>query len=105
MDNQFLIPANSKRSMLIFNMFNKFDIVLFGCGIGLTLILLVILDISGLLVALIALAPALITGFLVVPVPNYHNILTIIKSVINFYLGRRDFIWKGWCLPHGEDDK
>ena len=101
--NQFLIPANSKKSMLIFGLFNTFDLILFGVGVGLTLILLPILPISELVYAVIALLPALITGFLVFPVPNYHNVRTIIMSVWNFYTERRVYYWKGWCFSNGEE--
>lgn len=105
MNNNYLIPANSKKSMLIFGLFNKFDLILFGSGISITLILLLILPVDQLLSAVIALSPALITGFLVLPIPNYHNMLTIIKEAWNFFTGRRNFIWKGWCFEHGEEDK
>ena len=101
--NQFLIPANSKKSMLIFGLFNTFDLILFGTGVGLTLIMLPILPIDDLLFAGIALAPALITGFLVFPIPNYHNVRTIIKSIWEFYTGRRIYYWKGWCFSNGEE--
>jgi len=98
----YLIPANAKRSMLIFGLFNTFDLIMFGTGLGVTIILLLILPINEMWAAVIGLAPAVITGFLVIPVPNYHNILTVIKSAVNFFMERREFIWKGWCYPHGE---
>lgn len=101
--NNFLIPANSKKSMLIFGLFNKVDLIMFGSGLALTIILLLVLPIEIFWVAIIAVAPGLITGFLVLPVPNYHNMLTVIISAINFLTGRREFIWKGWCYPHGEE--
>ena len=101
--NQFLIPANSKKSMLIFGLFNTVDLIMFGTGVGLTLIMLPILPINQLLYAVIALAPALVTGFLVFPVPNYHNVRTIIKSLWEFYTGRRIYYWKGWCFSNGEE--
>lgn len=101
--NNFLIPANSKKSMLIFGLFNKVDLIMFGSGLVLTIILLLVLPIEIFWVAIIAIAPGLITGFLVLPVPNYHNMLTVIISAINFLTGRREFIWKGWCYPHGEE--
>lgn len=101
--NGFLIPANSKKSMLIFGLFNTFDLILFGTGIGSTLIMLPILPINQLLYAVIALAPVSITGFLVFPIPNYHNVRTVIKSVWEFYTGRRVYYWKGWCFSHGEE--
>ena len=101
----FLIPANTKKSMLIFGLFTPTDLIMFGSGVGITVILLLILPVEELWGAIIALAPALITGFLVLPVPNYHNMLTVIKSAIDFFTGRGEFIWKGWCYPHGNEKK
>lgn len=103
--NNYLIPANTKKSMLIFGLFTKFDLILFGTGVGLTIILLLILPIDILVMAILALLPALITGFLVMPVPNYRNIRTLISSAISFYTNQRKYKWKGWCVPHGEDKK
>lgn len=47
---------------------------------------------------------ALITGFLVMPVPNYYNMRTLLTSVISFFMNQRKFKWKGWCVPHGEEE-
>ena len=102
MDN-YLIPANSKKSLLYFGLFNKFDLLLFGSGIGLTLLLLVILPVDKLLWAIVALSPGVVTGVLVIPIPNYHNIRTIIKLAYEFYTTRQKFVWKGWCLMDGEE--
>ena len=93
--NQFLIPANSKKSMLIFGLFNVTDLIMFGLGITATLIMLPILPISNWLFAAIAVAPAAVTGFLVFPVANYHNVRTFIKSMWRFYTNRRVYYWKG----------
>lgn len=98
----FLIPANSKKSLLFFGIFNTFDLILFGSGLATTTVLLLILPVSEILVALIALMPALITGFLILPVPNYHNMITIIKNAIEFYSNRQQYYWKGWCVLNGE---
>lgn len=103
--NEYLIPANSKKSMLYFGMFNKFDLILFGTGIGVSLLLLMILPVEELLWAIIALAPGVITGVLVIPVPNYHNIRTIIRLAYEFYTTRQQYVWKGWCLGNGNEDK
>ena len=103
--NNYLIPANSKKSLLIFGVFNKLDLIMFSIGIVATLLLLLILPIDKLTFAVIALAPALVTGFLVLPIPNYHNMLTIIKEGFSFFTQRRNFVWKGWCFDHGEDEK
>lgn len=103
--NNFLIPANAKKSLLIFGLFTKFDLILFLIGIGLSLLLLMILPVHQITMAVIALLPVLITGFLVMPVPNYYNMRTLINSVFQFYLNQRKFKWKGWCVPHGEEQK
>lgn len=42
--------------------------------------------------------PGIITGILVVPIPNYHNVRTALKSIYLFYSNRRRYIWKGWCF-------
>ena len=85
-NNGYLIPANAKKSMLIFGLFTPMDLIIFGCGIGATLIMLLVLPVEQLAVAAIALAPALITGFLV------------------FLNTRQKFIWKGWCCKDGESE-
>ena len=96
--NQFIIPANSKKSQLILGLFNTFDIILFISGIGITLLLLLILPLESIVNTVIALLPAAICGFLVLPIPNYHNILTFLMGAITFYTNRQKFIWKGWCF-------
>ena len=95
---QFLIPANSKKSMLIFGVFTTFDLILFAVGIGATLLMLVIISPNTLLTAIIDLLPALVCGFLVLPIPNYHNIRIVIQELYRFYTTRQRFIWKGWCV-------
>ena len=97
----YLIPANSKKSLLIFGFFTRFDLIMFGIGIAITLLLLFIISPQTLLGAIIDLAPAVITGFLVLPIPHYHNTRTVIKEVYRFYTNRQKFIWKGWCVADG----
>ena len=94
----FLIPANSKKSMLILGVFDLFDLILFITGIGLSVLLLMIVNPSSLLFAIIDIAPALICGFLVMPIPNYRNMRILIMEVYSFYTRRERFIWKGWCV-------
>ncbi|MDD4036637.1 MAG: hypothetical protein PHS45_04895, partial [Bacilli bacterium] len=91
MEDQYLIPANTKRGMLIFNAFTGPDLILLGTGITITLILVVAIPPDGLLQTILWLAPALISAFLVTPIPNYHNVLSVMKSMIKFYNNRRRF--------------
>jgi len=100
--NNYLIPANTKKSMLIFGLFTKGDLTLFLVGIGLTLLLLILLPIEEVVWAIIALLPAAISAFLVMPVPNYYNMRTLITSAITFFINQRKFKWKGWCALDGE---
>ena len=103
--NNYLIPANSKKSMLIFGLFNKIDLWIFLIGVGATLLLLLILPVEQLVFAIIAISPGLVCGFLVLPVPNYHNVRTFIKSAYRFFTTRQKFIWKGWCFSYGKDNE
>lgn len=103
--NGYLIPANTKKSMLIFGLFTKNDLILFLIGVGLTLLLLVLLPIDQIFFAVIALMPAAICAFLVMPVPNYYNMRTLIFSAIGFFINQRKFKWKGWCVSDGEEKK
>ena len=95
--NNYLIPANSKKSQLILGFFRGIDLILFGSGVGITLILLLTIQSANMGVMILILAPALITGFLVMPVPNYHNVLQFIVNVYTYFSERRRYYWKGWC--------
>lgn len=103
--NSYLIPANTKKGQLILGIFKPFDLLLFGTGIGITLLFLLIIPMTSTAVTIIILLPALITGFLVVPVPNYHNMLTVISELIEFFTNQRSYKWKGWCIGIGNKRK
>ena len=97
MYDNYLIPANTKRGQLILGLFRPFDLILFGSGILVTLVLLAFLPLEEVSVTILVLSPALITGFLVMPVPYYHNMLTIIVELYEFLTNRQTYRWKGWC--------
>lgn len=97
----YLIPANSKRGLLIFNAFTSFDLILFGIGFFITIILIMAFPPALLLYTILELAPALIAGFLVMPVPNYHNVLVVLTEAIQYLTDRQRFIWKGWQFNDG----
>ena len=71
---------------------------MFASGLGISILLLLLISPNSLWGAVIDIAPALICGFLVMPIPNYHNMRTLIMEVYNFYTRREKFIWKGWCV-------
>ena len=101
--NSYLIPANSKKSMLKFGLFTTSDLVIFIVGISISLLLLMILPVGRILIAFLAITPAAICAFLVMPIPNYHNVRTFIKIAWEFYTTRQKYIWKGWCYNNGEE--
>lgn len=96
--NGFLVPANAKKGTLILNLFRPFDLILFGTGVVISLIMLALVPTNNTWLVLLSCLPAGITGFLVIPIPNYHNVLVAIQSIINFYSERRKYVWKGWCF-------
>ena len=97
MEGGYLIPANSKKGQLIFNYFRPIDLALFGGGIGISLLLLVIFGAGELWQTILLLLPAIIGAFLVAPVPHHHNMMVFIGSIYRFITGRRNYVWKGWC--------
>lgn len=98
MQNNYIIPANTKKSQLIFGFFTPLDLILFGSGCSITILMLVIIQNASFGELVIMLLPALITGFLVMPVQHYHNILQLLTNIFNFYGGRRKYYWRGWCI-------
>ncbi len=105
--NGYLVPANAKRGTLILNIFRPFDLIMFGTGVIVSLLMLAIVHSDSTLMILISCMPAGITGLLVVPIPNYHNVLCAIQSIFRFYSERRNYIWRGWCFyeKFAVDDK
>lgn len=101
--NNYLIPANSKKSLLKFGYFTTSDLVLLIIGVGLMLLMLYILPIDNIWIALLAIMPGAISAFLVIPVPYYHNVRTFIKIAWEFLTTRQKFIWKGWCFSDEEE--
>ena len=97
-NNSYLVPANSKKGTLILNIFLPFDLIMFGSGILVSILLITLLPSSNVWLVLLGCLPAMITGLLVVPIPNYHNVRMALISIIRFYTERRKFIWKGWCF-------
>ena len=93
----YLIPANAKKSMLIFGIFTKLDLILVSVSSVVSILMLIIFSPDTLLWAILCLIPMFVAAFLIVPVPNYHNIRVLIKEIIDFFYSRRNYKWKGWC--------
>ena len=105
MNGFYLIPANSKKSMLIFGLFQPIDLIILGVGLFISMILILVVPLENTWAAVVAVLPGLTAGFLVFPVPNYHNMRTLIVSAYQFFTSNQNYIWKGWCFSNGEDEE
>ena len=102
-----MIPANANRGKLIFGYFRGIDLAIFVVGILCTLALLFAFqnEMSNTWIALVTLIPAGIGIFLVLPIPNQHNILVLIQEIYRFYfVNRQRYVWRGWCGNYGDKD-
>lgn len=100
-DNGYLVPANTKRATLILGMLRpKPDAIIAGVGAVTSLVALMATSTIGLWATIVSLLPLLIAVFLVLPIPNYHNTLCVIQSILDFYQRRKKYIWRGWCMRY-----
>lgn len=104
-DYGYLVPANTKKSMLILGMLRPVDAGILGGGIAISVGLLLAFSNAGTLLMLISCIPMVIGLLLVLPIPNYHNTLVALQSIMKFYNERRNYIWKGWCVYDEFKDK
>lgn len=95
--NQYLIPANSKKSSLILGLFRVTDLFVAVGGAIISLILMLAISGDELYILVIKLLPLSLSLLLVVPIPNYHNVLVFIQEMLLYMLGQKEYIWKGWC--------
>ncbi len=107
MQGSYLIPANSKRSMLILSLFAPIDLMIFGAGVGLTFLMLRVFGNAEKTIndIFFMLLPALIGGIMVVPVPNHRNIWQLTVHIYSFLMSNRQYCWKGWCFNDGSSKK
>lgn len=104
MNYNYLIPANSKRSMLIFSLFTSVDLIIVAIGGALSGVLFLIIDAMTLEDMLTILSPLLLTVFMVMPVPNHRNVWNLTANIYNYLSKRRTYYWKGWCMTRGEEE-
>lgn len=105
MNNQYIIPANSKKSQLILGFFTGLDLTIFIIGMSVSGIMLMLTNTKNIWAMVGMASPALIAAFLVAPVPNYHNVMTFIGNINRFYTGRKKYYWRGWCCKDGNRNK
>ena len=101
MKDNYLIPANTKKSLLIVGWFTKLDLTILAIGVGWSFLMHLIIRSMSLLILILVLLPGLIATFLVLPVPHYHNVLQLLTNIFNFYTNRRQYYWKGWSIHEG----
>ena len=101
-DNSYLIPANAKKSTLILGFFTPLDLIIFGIGVGFSVIMLLTIATSDFVTMLLIVLPALTSGLLVMPVPHYHNVLQLLINIFSFLFNQRCYKWKGWCINDEE---
>ena len=95
--NDYLIPANSKKGQLLFNMFRPIDLGILGTGAFVTLILAVLISDHGLTVTIIKMLPLALCLLLVLPLPYYHNVLVFLQEALIYLQSQKVYNWKGWC--------
>ena len=101
----YIIPANSKKSQLIFNVFRPID--LFGIllpGALLTVIFLFVFPGDSISAIIIKLAPVSLALFLVMPIPFYHNVLVYLREVYIYFSSQKRYYWRGWCASYVGSD-
>ena len=101
MDRQFIVPSNSKKQGLIFGFMKLPDVFILSIGVGLSFILFMSIPVDKIGIAILCLLPILISGFLVFPIPNYHNTRYLIGVIIRYYFQDiRKYYWRGWCYQY-----
>lgn len=103
---EYLIPANSKKSQLYFGLFKGIDFVVMLIGFSIAVPVLIIVKTDTLWGLMLKLLPLAITLFLVVPIPFYHNIRVAIREVYQYIMSPKRYYWRGWCATYvGSDEQ
>ncbi len=99
--NNYLIPANANRGKLLLGYFRVIDLIIFVVGIILSFIFMLTFNLSNVWIAILAIAPGIIAGLLVFPLPHYHNTLVFIQELIEYLRSQKIYHWRGWCYKNG----
>lgn len=108
MNNNYLIPANSKKGQLILNLFRPKDLMIFLAGAIFSFLLLIIFsnNLKSVISVILILSPAVVCALLVMPIPNKHNLLVFLQTMYEYLTSRQKYEWKGWCaFIYGETKK
>lgn len=98
MNDQYLIPANSKRSMLIFGFFEPIDLIIFGTGALITTVLLFTIGTNTIKEMFGILLPLIISTIMVAPIPNHRNVWKFTANLYKYFSNQKDYKWRGWCV-------
>ena len=101
----YLIPANSKKGQLYFNLFNGTDLIILVSGGLMTGLTMLIFRSVRLLSIIMKLSPILISLLLVFPVAHYHNVRVFIKEMYLYLISQKRYDWRGWCVRYVTDRK
>lgn len=102
--NSYLIPANSKRSMLIFSLFRPIDLTIFIIGCIGTFALIFINTPQDMADIFVDLLPLIIATVMITPVPNQMNIWSFTVNVYSFLVHQRNYRWRGWCKSYEREE-
>ena len=98
--NDYLIPANSKKGQLIFNVFRPVDLIIVVVGATVSLLMMIAVPGEEFWKLLIKLLPVGIALLLVIPIPFYHNVLVFLQELYLYFSSQRVYRWKGWCAKY-----
>lgn len=93
---EYIMPANSKKSGLILGLFTPADLVVLSIGLPISVVLLLMFKNAGLFMLILAIIPGLTAVLLVFPVPHYHNVMQLLINIFKYYTGRKKYEWRGW---------
>ena len=98
----FMIPANTKKGKLIFNIFEPIDLGIAITGALITLVLLLIVTSNNYdnIFSILAVIPIAVATIIVWPIPNYHNVRVFFKELINYHSNPKNYRWRGWCAVY-----
>lgn len=94
----YLIPANSKKGQLYFNIFKGIDLIILLIGGIFTFLFFFIVKGEGLLSIFFKLTPVMISLLLVIPISYYHNVRVLLKEIFIYLTNQKRYDWKGWCV-------
>ena len=105
-ENSYLIPANSKKSMLILGFFTLRDLIIAVLGIVTTFTMFITIKSPEGIQILLVILPIALCSFLVMPIPHYHNVLQLIINIFSYlFLYQNNYKWKGWAIDYEEEQK